>query len=332
MWAHKNYIAKHKVKERKKEQKRKNRKQKKQNKKQIKINKQTLPKRWKNKLTNLGLHNLKSTTCGATESFFLFILLFGLGRIFGVGASQIFLHIFHQHMTTYFTQYDMQGTLNVITYCTTQLLPLILTALIIGNKKKFINLWIKHGYSKRLYLYQNVHWVGFKPWIKWCKVIAKEIKKYWKLIAVLTILVTVIHTAANAIFTLAATPDLAVPESLHLSQLVHQSWFMYPMVIIVGPLFEEIMFRMALPKMFFTIINLVNSGYMVTLKYWAAIILSAMSFAALHEGSNGNWGILASFVIFALLLQWIYHHSHSIILSFLVHSCSNILVILPDMF
>lgn len=292
----------------------------------------TIPQQWHHKFSSMKLFTLHHTNFSLGVSVWVLILLLGLGRIFGLISSRIFLHFEHQHLTTYFTQYDMQGTLNVIIYCTTELIPLIITIWLCSNYKWFKNMWIKHGWSKELWTYKHAKFTFIHPFIKWIKIFYRDLKSHWLLVFIATVVVTIIHTVASFLFMLISGPTIASPYTVQLTQLLHENWLLYPIIVILAPIFEETLFRVAIPNILYRMFNIAYKGHATTFKYWLAAIMSALCFASLHEGAASNWGTLASFIVLSLLLQWLYKHSHSLTLPIAVHGLSNLLVVLPDLF
>lgn len=293
---------------------------------------QTMTQVWNTRFAKFNMFNFKHMKFSTHACIWLLILLVAFGRIFGQLSAWLFYIFMHQHLTVYYTQYDLRGTLNVITTTTTELIPILFVAWIWGNRKWFMNQWILHGWSKHPYLHKRAQLKWFKPFIKDIKILSKDIWNHKMIIIISTIIVTIIHTLATFIFTLMSGPTISSPYDVQLAQLLHQNWLLYPVIILVAPVFEELIFRAIIPKLFDRLFDYVKRGSFEGIKYWLAAIISAMSYASLHEGSESNWGVLASFVVLSLLFQWLYKHSKSLSLPIAVHGLSNLLVLLPDLF
>lgn len=85
-----------------------------------------------------------------------------------------------------------------------------------------------------------------------------------------------------------------------------------PTAIIVGPIYEEVVFR-----------HYIIRGFKLE---WIGVMVSSILFSALHTSND----VISYFVYFieAIILFWVYKKSKSIVNSILVHGIMNLLVVI----
>jgi membrane protease YdiL (CAAX protease family) len=97
-------------------------------------------------------------------------------------------------------------------------------------------------------------------------------------------------------------------------------WQFALLAVLVGPLFEEILFR-----------GMLLSALDWPGKRWASALVSTIIFAVPHWSPQGRLVPIIGAFVMGLILAWSFYRTRSIVTSFAVHAACNIGVIVKDL-
>lgn len=181
-----------------------------------------------------------------------------------------------------------------------------------------------HSHTK---IYKKWSHRKFKLWraiSKWVNILTNDVATHKCLILITFVIAFVSQIVSLPFFSLLSGPNLSAPSSSGTNMLASGAWIVIPFSILVAPVFEELMFRVLLTNGINGIFKSIDKKSFNTCKYWCAALLSAMMFAAYHYMGGTNTGVMVTRIIFALILQFVYHKSHSISIPIAVHSLNNL--------
>lgn len=179
----------------------------------------------------------------------------------------------------------------------------------------------------------NVFGRAFSAIGQWFKLIWQDFKHNWKTILLLilgALLLQIITTQFLQAFQSGLSGHPVTEHSANTQNFVSalkQNGLMLFLIVLVAPMFEELMFRVLLPnavEAFFTKVHM-----SVTFGRGLGIVFSALLFASVHEHTFTPL-ILVYFVL-ALYLQLIREKTNSITAGFFTHAGNNLFAMLVSL-
>lgn len=303
---------------------------------------------------SLGMYTAHKTNFNVKEAMAILVIWLALGRVFGFLFSKPYYWI-TGHLIS---QSIPKPALLALTFLVVEILPTLVTMFLVFNRKHLLLRMIptksklKKEYRIKHHTvhidYQEVEdqhasiknhhqklidqtpWVFWTPLKRWIKIFWHDLVDHKALILVLLLMLDVIDIISTFVFqAIDPQPNLASPNTENIMTMAKECWPIFFIVIFVSPVVEELIFRCLIPKIFYTGLNVVVArGKFMEWKYWFSAFFAALIFASLHETTVHDFPLIASYVVFGLVQQFIRKKSDSLTLPIFTHASSNLIAVL----